>query len=119
MIARTMLLLALATLPLLGAAQETKAQKDTRMKWWREARFGMFIHWGTYSVLAGERNGRTNYGEWIREEAHIPLDEYVKVKDRFNPIKFDADKWVSLAKGAGMRYITITSNCLLYTSRCV
>ncbi|MBS1714264.1 MAG: alpha-L-fucosidase [Armatimonadetes bacterium] len=109
MFARSLLLLTLAALPLLGHAQETKVQKDARMKWWREARFGMFIHWGTYSVLAGEWNGRKTYGEWIREEAHIPLTEYDKVKDRFNPVKFDAEKWVSLAKGAGMRYITITS----------
>lgn len=93
----------------LGAPPETKALKDARMKWWKDARFGLFLHWGTYSVPAGEWNGKTNYAEWIREEAHIPLDQYVKFAQEFNPVKFDADKWVSMAKNAGMRYIVITT----------
>jgi alpha-L-fucosidase len=82
---------------------------DHRMDWWREARFGMFIHWGLYSIPAGEWNGKTNYGEWIRSQAHIPVDEYEKLRDQFNPVKFDADAWVSLAKAAGMKYIVITT----------
>jgi alpha-L-fucosidase len=88
---------------------ETKAEKDVRMEWWREARFGMFIHWGIYSVPAGVWNGQTNYAEWIRESAHIPLKVYDKFADEFNPVKFNADDWVSLAKEAGMKYIVITS----------
>jgi alpha-L-fucosidase len=77
--------------------------------WWREARFGMFIHWGLYSILAGEWGGRTDYAEWIRNNAHIPLAEYDKLVPRFNPTRFDADRWVSLAKEAGMGYLTLTS----------
>ena len=82
---------------------------DPRMTWWREARFGMFIHWGLYSVLAGEWQGNKGHAEWIRETAHIPIPEYEKLLDRFNPVKFDADAWVKMAKDAGMKYIVITS----------
>ncbi len=87
----------------------TTALGDDRLAWWREARFGMFLHWGLYSILAGEWAGRTDYAEWIRNSAHIPLPEYDKLLARFNPTQFDADRWVSLAKAAGMRYVTITS----------
>ncbi|HEX4602119.1 MAG TPA: alpha-L-fucosidase [Gemmatimonadales bacterium] len=82
---------------------------DERLAWWRDARFGMFIHWGLYSVLAGEWGGRTDYAEWIRTSAHIPLGEYDRLLARFNPTRFDADRWVALAKAAGMRYVTITT----------
>ncbi|HZL43248.1 MAG TPA: alpha-L-fucosidase, partial [Verrucomicrobiae bacterium] len=88
---------------------ETPAQHDARMKWWREARFGLFIHWGVYSVPAGEWNGNTNYGEWILEQTKMPVSEYEKFAARFNPVKFDARQWVRLAKNAGMKYIVITS----------
>jgi alpha-L-fucosidase len=89
--------------------QETKAERDKRMEWWREARLGMFIHWGLYAVPAGQWNGKTGYGEWIREEAHIPVDEYEKFQPQFNPVNFDADAWVRMARDAGMKYITITT----------
>jgi alpha-L-fucosidase len=85
------------------------AADDPRMAWWREARFGMFIHWGLYSILAGEWMGRTDHAEWIRNTAHIPLAEYDKLVARFNPTLFDADHWVGMAKDAGMKYVTITS----------
>jgi len=88
---------------------ETKAQRDARMKWWREARFGLFIHWGLYAIPGGEWKGSTNHAEWIRHTARIPLKEYEKFLKQFNPVKFDADKWVRLAKEAGMKYIVITS----------
>ncbi|HKV74945.1 MAG TPA: alpha-L-fucosidase [Gemmatimonadales bacterium] len=81
----------------------------TDLSWWREARFGMFIHWGLYSILAGEWGGRTDYAEWIRNLAHIPIGEYDKLVARFNPAAFDADRWVSLARQAGMGYLTITT----------
>lgn len=90
---------------------ETKAQRDQRMRWWREARFGMFIHWGLYAVPAGEYNGKRSerIGEWIMEWANIPRAEYEKFSTQFNPVKFDAKEWVRIAKDAGMKYIVITS----------
>ncbi|MBI5021570.1 MAG: alpha-L-fucosidase [Ignavibacteriales bacterium] len=88
---------------------ETKSEYNARMAWWKEARFGLFIHWGLYSVPAGEWKGKTEYGEWIRTSAQIPLEEYDKFVGQFNPVKFNADEWVRLAKDAGMKYITITT----------
>ncbi|HET9826111.1 MAG TPA: alpha-L-fucosidase [Chitinophagaceae bacterium] len=88
---------------------ETKQQKEERMKWWEDARFGLFIHWGLYSVPAGEWKGETNHAEWIRTTAHIPIHEYEQFVQQFNPVKFNADEWVKLAKQAGMKYIVITS----------
>ena len=80
-----------------------------KMRWWREARFGMFVHFGLYSLLAGEWNGRTDYGEWIRNNAQIPLEEYDKLLRRFNPTAFDADRLAALAAAAGMKYLVITT----------
>jgi len=88
---------------------ESPAQRDARMQWWRDARFGMFIHWGLYSVPAGEWNGKTSYGEWILEETHMPVSEYEKYAGQFNPVKFNATDWVRAAKAAGVKYIVITS----------
>jgi len=82
---------------------------DARMKWWREARFGLFIHWGLYAIPAGEWQGQTNHAEWIRTTAQIPIEVYDQFVDRFNPVQFDADEWVRMAKDAGMKYIVITS----------
>ena len=84
-------------------------EHESRMSWWREARFGLFIHWGLYAIPAGQWNGKTSHGEWIRTTAQIPIDQYDKFIGQFNPVKFDADKWVQMAKHAGMRYIVITS----------
>ena len=88
---------------------ETKAQKEQRMKWWEDARFGLFIHWGLYSVPAGEWKGDTTHAEWIRTTAKIPIHEYEKFVQQFDPEKFNAEDWVRLAKAAGMKYIVITS----------
>lgn len=95
----------------LPPAAETSAVRDLRMKWWREARFGMFIHWGLYAVPAGEYKGQrsTRIGEWIMEWANIPRADYEKFSPQFNPVKFDAKEWVRIAKDAGMKYIVITS----------
>ena len=82
---------------------------DNRMDWWRDARFGMFIHWGLYAVPAGEWEGTTNHAEWIRTTAQIPLETYDGFLEQFNPIDFNADEWVKMAKEAGMNYIVITS----------
>ena len=85
--------------------------KDERMKWWRDARFGMFIHWGLYAVPAGEWKGKRidSIGEWIMERADIPVSEYEPLTKKFNPVKFNADEWVGIAKNAGVKYIVITS----------
>jgi alpha-L-fucosidase len=90
---------------------ETPAQRDARMKWWREARFGMFIHWGLYSVPAGTYQGKQipSIGEWIMNRGKIPVAEYRAFAPQFNPVKYNADEWVQLAKEAGMKYIVITS----------
>lgn len=88
---------------------ESKADKDKRMEWWRDARFGMFIHWGLYAVPAGEYKGDTGFGEWIMDEAKIPVPEYEKFAIAFNPVKFNADEWVKTAADAGAKYIVITS----------
>ena len=110
---RTIPSLALAALfsTSLAAQAETKAEFDQRMSWFREARFGMFIHWGVYALPAGEWNGKKYGGgaEWIQSFAKIPPAEYTPLKDRFNPAKYDPEAWVKLAKDAGMKYIVITS----------
>ena len=75
------------------------------------ARFGMFIHWGIYSVPAGTYHDKKigGIGEWIQNNGEIPMAEYATYAEKFNPVKFNADEWVSLAKNAGMKYIVITS----------
>jgi alpha-L-fucosidase len=92
-------------------ANETPAQRDARMAWWREARFGMFIHWGVYSVPAGTYDGKQipGIGEWIMNHGKIPMAEYQAYAKEFNPVKFNADEWVETAKNAGMKYIVITA----------
>jgi alpha-L-fucosidase len=81
------------------------------MAWWRQARFGMFIHWGLYAVPAGEWNGKRigGIGEWIMHNAKIPVTDYANLAQKFNPVKFNAEEWVGIAKNAGMKYIVITS----------
>ena len=93
------------------AQAETKAENDARMGWFREARFGMFIHWGLYAVPAGEWNGKKYGGgvEWIQSLAQIPTAEYTPLLKKFNPVKYDPEAWVRLAADAGMKYIVITS----------
>jgi alpha-L-fucosidase len=83
----------------------------TRMKWWHEAKFGMFIHWGLYSALAGSWNGQRvrGGGEWIMTYAKIPVQDYAHLADTFAPTRFDAERWVQIAKDAGMKYIVITA----------
>jgi len=91
--------------------KESKEATEARMKWWHDARFGMFIHWGVYSVPAGEYQGKTSpgLGEWLMNDAKIPRSEYEKFAKQFNPVKFDAAEWVKTAKEAGVKYIVITS----------
>ena len=97
------LLLFLALTPLGLAAPEYNPAPENlaARQWFHDARFGMFIHWGVYSVP-----GR---GEWVMNNEKIPISEYEKFAPQFNPTKFNAAEWVSIAKQAGMKYITITS----------
>jgi alpha-L-fucosidase len=90
---------------------ETTAQRAARMAWWREAKFGLFIHWGVYSVPAGFYHGKPvkGIGEWIMNKGKIPMAEYQQFAREFDPVKFDADAWVKAARDAGVKYIVITS----------
>lgn len=85
--------------------------KDTKQKWFKEAKFGLFIHWGLYAILAGEYNGRrtTGLSEWIMNDLDIPVSEYEKLAAKFDPTDFDADALVRQAKEWGMKYIVFTS----------
>lgn len=100
-----------APAPTPASRAEAPTSHDARMAWWREARFGMFIHWGIYAVPAGEWKGhRTkSVAEWIMHTEKIPLSEYEPLAGRFNPTGFNAKEWVAIAKNAGMKYIVITS----------
>lgn len=84
---------------------------ENRMEWWNDAKFGLFIHWGVYSVPAGVYKGQEipGIGEWIQNHAKIPVAEYKKFASQFNPLKYDPKAWVKMAKDAGMKYIVITS----------
>ncbi len=93
-----------------AAAAPTATAAD--LAWWRDARFGMFIHWGLYSEAAGEWNDEPSRGwsEWILNRANIPPQEYRDtLLPRFNPVDFDADSWVRAAKDAGMLWIVVTT----------
>src|SRR5438067_9216582 len=85
--------------------------KEQRLKWFREAKYGLFIHWGLYAIPAGEWNGRAppGLGERIMSRTPVPVKQYEQLAARFNPVKFNADEWVQLAQDAGMKYIVITS----------
>lgn len=85
------------------------ASQDERMAWWREARFGLFVHWGLYAIPAGRWQGAAHHGEWIRDTARIPREVYDEWKASWNPVAFDADAWARAARDAGMRYVVITS----------
>jgi alpha-L-fucosidase len=106
--------------PLPGAAASTEPprqpstsdpQKEQRLRWFRQAKYGLFIHWGLYAIPAGEWQGKRTLGlgEWIMFRAPVPVREYEKLASQFNPVKYNADEWVTLAKDAGMKYIVITS----------
>src|SRR5262245_21674185 len=93
---------ALVATPRRAPAQEAvPAERLAAREWYQDARFGMFIHWGVYSLLGD--------GEWVMQNRKITVPEYEWLATTFNPVKFDAKAWVSVARAAGMRYITITS----------
>jgi alpha-L-fucosidase len=91
--------------------QRPEARGDPRLDWWRDAKFGLFIHWGLYAIPAGVWQGQEvpGIGEWIMQHARIPVHEYEPLALQFNPVHFDAAAWVSLAKAAGQKYLVITS----------
>ena len=93
------------------AMAETPAEHDARMEWWRDAKFGMFIHWGVYAVPAGTYHDKQigGIGEWIMRQAQIPVAEYRGYAQEFNPVKYNPEAWAELAKDAGMRYVVITA----------
>jgi len=79
----------------------TDSEAAQRIVWWREARFGMFMHWGVYSIP-----GR---GEWVQWAEQIPTDKYAKLADQFHPEHFDADAWAGIAKAGGVKYMVLTA----------
>ena len=91
--------------------KKDKKNKDTKMEWWKHDRFGMFIHWGLYSEAAGYWDGKSipGAGEWLMTDAHIPRDQYAQLAKKFDPVDFNAEQWVKIAKEAGMKYIVITT----------
>ncbi len=93
---------------------------SNRVDWFKEAKFGLFIHWGLYSILEGSYNGRSLpdkslshgdswYAEWIQQRLEVPRDAYRELVKKFNPEKFDADSWIREARDAGMKYFVITA----------
>jgi alpha-L-fucosidase len=90
---------------------ESMKTHDARIAWWRDARFGMFIHWGIYSLPGGEWKGKKvdGYAEHLMRKEKITRAEYLELAHQFNPVKFNADEWVKTAKEAGMRYLIITA----------
>lgn len=102
------IILGAVTRPVRAAGEMSQ---DEKMKWFREAKFGLFIHWGLYAVPAGTWKGQQiqGIGEWIMNRANIPVKEYEQLAGQFNPVKFNAEEWVQLAEDAGMKYIVITS----------
>ena len=82
-------------------ANEQSEQRDARMAWWRDARFGMFVHWGIYAVPA--------HGEWYMNNGQVPRDTYAEYAGQFDPTNFNAGQWAKIAKAAGVKYVVITS----------
>jgi len=103
------LMIACSTSPENNSIATAQTDHDERMAWWREAKFGLFIHWGVYAVPAGKYGDNTGYGEWIMHHARIPSAKYKEYAGQFNPVRYDPAAWVKVAKDAGMRYIVITS----------
>jgi alpha-L-fucosidase len=95
----------------IGDGQRAGARDEPRLEWFRAARFGMFIHWGLYAIPAGIWQGRAigGIGEWLMLRARVPVAEYERLTRQFNPVRFDAEAWASLAAEAGAKYVVITA----------
>ena len=98
----TLLLVLLTAAPASAQPKYIPAPENLKAReWFQDAKFGLFIHWGVYSVLGD--------GEWVMNNKKMSIAEYQKLAPKFNPLEFNAAEWVGLAKSAGMKYITITS----------
>jgi alpha-L-fucosidase len=84
-----------------SSARAADTNSNARVQWWRDAKFGMFIHWGLYAIPAR--------GEWVQWNEQIPVDEYARLAGQFNPTNFTPDSWADLAKVAGAKYVVLTS----------
>lgn len=115
LISGLLVFLAAASLPFYSLYAQTPAASvgpdSPKMQWWKNARFGMFIHWGLYSEAAGYWGGEPNKGagEWLMTNAHIPRDQYEQLAGKFDPVEFNAAQWAKIAKEAGMKYMVITT----------
>ena len=100
--------------------EDTTITAENRADWFKESKFGIFAHWGLYSILSGSynghtlpdttlANGRSWYAEWIQQRLEVPAEEYHQLEKQFNPVNFDADAWISEVKNAGARYFVITA----------
>jgi len=96
-----LLLTVMISAAFISAAPPGRGQATDRLQWFREAKFGLFIHWGVYSMIGRE--------EWARQILQIPLKDYQVYADNFNPVDFDPEAWAALAKDAGVKYVIITS----------
>lgn len=101
--------LLLNTACLIPEAEAQELSDEERIEWWSDARFGMFIHWGLYAQDGCFWNGQNGRSEHMMRNLEIPISEYEKIATEFNPEKFNAEKWVQIAKDAGMKYMVITS----------
>jgi len=104
------ILLALLCFHSMAGADETPAQRNARMKWWREARFGLFIHYGPVSLTGEELSwSRANSNPKCPNKGTTPVEVYDNLYKRFNPTNFDAAEWAGIAKAAGMKYVVLTA----------
>ena len=98
--------------PAQTAVPAPELSREQRIEWWREARFGMFIHWGLYAIPGGvwkDKVHAAGYSEWLMFDEKIPAKEYAQLAGKFNPAQFDAAAWTALAKKAGMKYLVLTT----------
>lgn len=105
------ILSSLLIIPCSAQSNQAEKERNARIEWFRDARFGMFIHWGLYSAAAGEWNGVTTpaIGEWIQNTLKIPNKDYETLASKFTLENYNPEKWVLMAKNAGVKYIVITS----------
>ena len=98
-------LLTLAATAQTPAPRPSDPAREKRLEWFREAKYGLFIHWGLYSIPAGDWQGKRSLGlgEWIMNRSKIPVREYERLAAQFNPVKFNPSDWVQLAQDAGMK----------------